>query len=774
MAQPQRVGARIETSYRQLAHFRGSWWTILLLVGPSLQVCAAEQVASFTSVGLGGGGAMFVPACSPHDENLMFVSCDMGGVYRTVDGGKCWRMIDARQLRNSKECPVQFHPADKGVVYAVGDGRLRVSRDAGETFEPLINKPPWESQSVTTFAVHPTDAAKLFVGIGRTVFVSSNGGQTWSKSETGKGRALKFVVLRRSSGEAESVFVATSDGIWRSDDMGSSWRMANRGLPWRDVRSLCGGRDGASGETALYCAISSKVVDGEFRGGIYCSRDFGESWQPVGKTGLNLQLGKQDIHGFDDVPQYQFVSAAENRPETVYVTTRGTGSRPPHHFTVFRSDDFGQTWRFCFTPHQNIVTGWIPVDINWHFGGPAIGFGVCSSNSEIVLYSNKGELYVTRSGGRTWDCVYTTRMGAGGDAQRGEAWTSRGLEVTAAWQLAFDPHQSNRAYICYSDIGFARSLDRGKSWRSSGTGSPWRNTWYRIAFDPHRPGVIYAACSNHHDIPHYQELDPARELDPRRRGGGVCISEDFGHTWRSLGRGLPEASATSVIVHRSDSSQEATLYVTMFGYGVYKSLDSGATWEKASQGLGSAENMHVYSLKRQSDGTLLCSITGKRNGSEFAERSGLYRSRDAGQSWQVISPPLKWAGDFDFDPQDNRCIYLTASTAPRHSQGGLYRTTDGGDSWKQVIQEGDLPVDRHRFIHAFSVTVHPRQSQTVYFSSTTHGLFVSHDAGLSWREAQGIPFTAVHSVTIDPADTDVVWVTTHGGGVWKGKAVIQR
>src|SRR5436190_1966372 len=34
----------------------------------------------FTSVGLGGGGAMFAPAISPHDSNLLFVGCDMGGI----------------------------------------------------------------------------------------------------------------------------------------------------------------------------------------------------------------------------------------------------------------------------------------------------------------------------------------------------------------------------------------------------------------------------------------------------------------------------------------------------------------------------------------------------------------------------------------------------------------------------------------------------------------------------------------------------------------------
>ena len=122
-------------------------------------------------------------------------------------------------------------------------------------------------------------------------------------------------------------------------------------------------------------------------------------------------------------------------------------------------------------------------------------------------------------------------------------------------------------------------------------------------------------------------------------------------------------------------------------------------------------------------------------------------------------------------PKLRRCshIYLTTSTEPRHAQGP-YRTFDGGASWTQVIKEGDLTVDRQRFIHAFSVTVHPKWRDTVYFCSTTHGLFRSETAGESWQEVNGIPFTGVHNVVIDPADDETIRVRTHGGGVWKGPA----
>ena len=64
------------------------------------------MTSSILSAGLGGGGAMYSPAISPLDPFFRVVACDMGGLYRTLDGGTNWEMLDTRQVQASTTVPL--------------------------------------------------------------------------------------------------------------------------------------------------------------------------------------------------------------------------------------------------------------------------------------------------------------------------------------------------------------------------------------------------------------------------------------------------------------------------------------------------------------------------------------------------------------------------------------------------------------------------------------------------------------------------------------------
>src|SRR5262245_17481708 len=89
-----------------------------LLLGGVLSSTLVAGTAEWQPIGISGGGAMFAPAISPSNSNLMMLNCDMSGAYISEDGGRNWRLIHYAQLQSDIECRPAFHPTDPKIIYA--------------------------------------------------------------------------------------------------------------------------------------------------------------------------------------------------------------------------------------------------------------------------------------------------------------------------------------------------------------------------------------------------------------------------------------------------------------------------------------------------------------------------------------------------------------------------------------------------------------------------------------------------------------------------------
>jgi len=745
---------------------------VAVLVVPLGAAWAANGQGEWVNVGLGGGGGIFTPAFSPHDPKLMFCSSDMTGVYRSTDGGRRWRMLDWRQLGTAHGAPVVFHPTDPNVLYAI-HGKwakpvIKVSRDRGRTWRPLTDQTPWSDSVPQTdqLAIGPAGRV-LMVLARRGLFRSDDEGKTWAQAEGIDSQPVGIFAAGARAGEA-SWFAAMPDGVRVSGDAGRTWKACvNKGLPG-PIRAFCGGCDPKTGKVVLYCSVPSKDVGGKFAGGIYRSDDGAATWVNAMGKGINTTVA---AGGRRRVTDYAWLGMAANQTRTVYAFAYENGAAEPVHNTVYRTDDAGRTWRPMFfrdrsSKRFNVDLPWIRLDRG--HGGGLCGFSVDPRDGRYVAFSDAMELYMTTDGGRTWRQAYS-RCAAPPPAP-GKPWASIGLEVTTTWRYFFDPHDARRSYICYTDIGFARSTDRGATWRYAAKGSPWTNTFYDLAFDPAKGGRIYAACAYEHDIPSWK-------MAPRLYGGGgVCVSSDFGASWKPISKGLPEVGAcTAVELDTRSPPGRRTLYCSFYGGGVFKSTDGGGNWSAVNTGLRADRNNHFTDLKLHADGTLYALCGGKASPANRrlpVAPGGLFRSTDAGKSWTELTGGMNlWLPfGFDVDPADSRRLYLCVSAVPRrHDEAGVYTSADAGRTWTKL--KIAWPADGPGYVHAKYPSIDPYRPGRVWVSTGTHGLFVTADGGKTWKRMAGPPFKGVNRIIVDPTDHEVIWATTFGGGVWRGPAM---
>lgn len=148
----------------------------------------------------------------------------------------------------------------------------------------------------------------------------------------------------------------------------------------------------------------------------------------------------------------------------------------------------------------------------------------------------------------------------------------------------------------------------------------------------------------------------------------------------------------------------------------------------------------------------------------------LFRSDNAGASWRLLPFPRGTPGVFNailFDPKDSSHIYAGLDAGDTQDSG-VFESKDGGETWK--------PLAGMRGARIESLAMSPAHSATLA-AGTSKGVFVSADAGVSWRRISRIDDSEMQDITaltFDPADTNVIyagtphlpWKTTDGGATW--------
>jgi len=230
-------------------------------------------------------------------------------------------------------------------------------------------------------------------------------------------------------------------------------------------------------------------------------------------------------------------------------------------------------------------------------------------------------------------------------------------------------------------------------------------------------------------------------------GGGVWKTTDTGLTWNNVSDAFFKTSSVGAIaVSESDPN---VVYAGMGescvrgnasnGDGVYKSVDGGKTWKNV--GLQDSYQIGAVRIHPKNPDIVYVAALGHLWGPN--EMRGVYRSTDGGATWKQVLTRGRDAGavDLALDPSNPRVIYAgfwQVRRNPHHfdsggAGSGLWKSTDGGDTWTDISRAPGLPKG---VMGRIGITVSPANPERVWaiVEAADGGIFRSDNAGRTWTK----------------------------------------
>lgn len=548
-------------------------------------------------------------------------------------------------------------------------------------------------------------------------------------------------------GDPQTYYAATAaGGVWKSSDAGLTWKSIFDDQPTSTIGAIA---VAPSDPNVIYVGSGEANIRGNVMpgNGIYKSTTAGKTWTHVWKqTG---QIGRMLVH--------------PTNPDIAYAAVLGHAFGPNPERGVYRTTDGGKTWKQVLK--KDADTG--AIDICFDPANPRILFAalyqVRRTPWSLVSGGPGSGLYRSEDAGETWKEIIPD------DDENGLPpcpWGRVGIAV------APNDSRRVYALIEADKGGLYRSDDGGEKWELVNPGRYLRQRpWYfsTVTVDPANPDVVWCPTVRslksidggktfksvkgpHHPDHHHLWIDPK---NPRRivdsNDGGIDISTNGGETW--FAPPLPIAQFYHINV-------DASVPYRIMGNMQDQGTAAGPSNSLCTMGI-SLSDWHTvgggetgFSVADPTDPNIIYSgeyggiLTRYDHRTRQARNISIYPTNPSGKGAVELRYRFQWTAPILISPHDSKTLY--------HAGNILFKSTDAGRSWqkisadltrddttKQQFSGGPITGDNttaEYYCTIFALAESPKQAGVLWAGSDDGLVHVSRDGGKSWSNvAKNLP-----------------------------------